>query len=342
WIESGHWDKFRENMFITEVDEEDHDLKRVMALKPMNCPCHVQIFKQNIRSYRDLPLRMSEFGSCHRYEPSGALHGLMRVRAFTQDDGHIFCTEDQIISESQTFCELLKLVYKDFGFEDISVKFSDRPDKRAGSDEVWDKAEKALEEATQASNLEYRLNPGEGAFYGPKLEFVLRDAIGRDWQCGTLQVDFVLPERLGAYYIDSQGQKRRPVMLHRAILGSFERFIGILIEHYVGRFPLWLAPVQIMIASISESSNEWVAHCLKKMLDARLRAKSDIRSEKINYKIREHTVNKIPIIAIVGEREANSAQLTLRYFGQKTQQTLTLEDTILQIQKQGSMPGKNR
>ncbi len=337
WLSSGHWEKFRENMFTAEVYEESQDNKRTMALKPMNCPCHVQIFNHSIRSYRDLPLRMAEFGSCHRYEPSGALHGLMRVRAFTQDDAHIFCTEDQIISESKFFCEGLKKIYKDFGFEDIFVKFSTRPEQRAGSDEVWEKAEKALLEATEAAGLQYSLNPGEGAFYGPKLEFVLRDAIGRDWQCGTLQVDFILPERLDANYIDANGTKQRPVMLHRAILGSFERFIGILIEHYVGRLPLWLAPVQVVVANISESSADWAQTVFATLQDKGIRCQIDVRSEKINYKIREHTVGKVPIIAIVGDKEKHDKSVTLREVA-KEQYTTPLDKAIKQLMNESKMP----
>ncbi|MBL6959246.1 MAG: threonine--tRNA ligase, partial [Rhodospirillales bacterium] len=289
WEASGHWEKFRENMFISEAED------KILAIKPMNCPCHVQIFKQGITSYRDLPIRMAEFGSCHRNEPSGALHGLMRVRAFTQDDAHIFCTEDQITSETEIFCKLLLDIYKDFGFEDVVIKFSDRPEIRAGDDATWDKAEKALLDATQATGLETELNPGEGAFYGPKLEFVLRDTIGRDWQCGTLQVDFVLPERLDANYIGEDGEKHRPVMLHRAILGSFERFIGILVEHYAGRFPLWLAPLQIVVATITSDADAYAEQVLAALKEAGLEAEADLRNEKINYKIREHSHAKVPV-----------------------------------------------
>ncbi|MEQ9362018.1 MAG: threonine--tRNA ligase, partial [Rhodospirillales bacterium] len=282
WEASGHWEKFRENMFISESED------KLLAIKPMNCPCHVQIFKQGITSYRDLPLRMAEFGSCHRNEPSGALHGLMRVRAFTQDDAHIFCRPDQIEAETKIFIDLLSAIYKDFGFDDFVIKFSDRPEVRAGSDETWDRAEKALLDATKAAGHDPILNPGEGAFYGPKLEFVLRDAIGRDWQCGTLQVDFVLPERLDAHYIAEDGAKHRPVMLHRAILGSFERFIGILIENYAGRFPLWLAPHQVTVATITNESDAYAAQVAKACRAAGLRVETDTRNEKINYKIREH------------------------------------------------------
>ncbi|SVA55062.1 uncharacterized protein METZ01_LOCUS107916, partial [marine metagenome] len=279
WEDSGHWEKFRESMFVTE-DEE-----KVLAIKPMNCPCHVQIFSQGIKSYRDLPYRMAEFGSCHRNEPSGALHGLMRVRAFTQDDAHIFCTNDQITSETKIFCDLLMSIYKDFGFEDVIIKYSDRPQVRAGGDEVWERAECALKEAVKAADYDYVLNPGEGAFYGPKLEFVLRDAIGRDWQCGTLQVDFVLPERLDASYIGVNGEKQRPVMLHRAILGSFERFIGILIENFSGRFPLWLAPLQIVVASITDEAASYAEDVVAACRAVGLKAETDVRNEKINFKV---------------------------------------------------------
>ena len=297
WEDSGHWEKFREHMFTAESEE------KILALKPMNCPCHVQIFRLGTKSYRDLPIRMAEFGSCHRNEPSGALHGLMRVRAFTQDDAHIFCLEDQITAETKSFCELLLSVYRDLGFDDVIVKFSDRPEVRAGSDEVWDKAEAALQEATAAAGLDVTLNPGEGAFYGPKLEFVLRDTIGRDWQCGTLQVDFVLPERLDASYVGEDGEKHRPVMLHRAILGSFERFIGILIEQYAGRFPLWLAPVQIMVTTITNDADDYARQVHQTLIGAGLRAEIDLRNEKINYKVREHSLAKVPVILVVGERE---------------------------------------
>ena len=275
WEASGHWEKFGENMFTAQSEDE-----RTLALKPMNCPCHVQIFRQGVKSYRDLPLRMAEFGSCHRNEPSGALHGIMRVRAFTQDDAHIFCTEDQITNESVEFCSLLQSIYADFGFDDVRVKFSDRPEVRAGDDKTWDRAEAALTDATKAAKLDTVLNPGEGAFYGPKLEFVLRDAIGRDWQCGTLQVDFVLPDRLDAEYVGEDGMRHRPVMLHRAILGSVERWIGILIEQYSGRFPAWLAPVQIVVASITDQANEYASEVANAALNIGLRVETDLRNEK--------------------------------------------------------------
>ncbi len=325
WEASGHWEKFREHMFTSESED------RVLAIKPMNCPCHVQIFRQGNTSYRDLPLRMAEFGSCHRNEPSGALHGLMRVRAFTQDDAHIFCREDDITSETKAFCELLLSIYKDLGFDEVMVKFSDRPQVRAGSDETWDKAEKALKEATEAAGLDWRLNPGEGAFYGPKLEFVLRDAIGRDWQCGTLQVDFVLPERLDASYVAEDGAKHRPVMLHRAILGTFERFIGILIENTAGRFPLWLAPVQVVVATITDAADDY-AGTVKAALDkAGIRSEIDLRNEKINYKIREHSVQKVPLIFVVGAREAEQGTVAVRRLGGKEQEILALDEAVARL-----------
>ncbi|GAB6052218.1 threonine--tRNA ligase [Magnetospira thiophila] len=332
WERSGHWEKFGDNMFTSEVEE------KTLAIKPMNCPCHVQIFNQGMKSYRDLPLRMAEFGSCHRNEPSGALHGLMRVRAFTQDDAHIFCTEDQITSETKIFCDLLLSIYKDLGFEDVMVKFSDRPPVRAGSDETWDKAEHALKEATEAAGLDWTLNPGEGAFYGPKLEFVLRDAIGRDWQCGTLQVDFVLPERLGAEYVGEDGEKHRPVMLHRAILGSFERFIGILIENYTGKFPLWLAPLQVVVAPITNDIDGYATEVTETLKQAGLRAKADLRHEKINYKIREHSHAKVPVILVVGGRERDQKQVALRRLGGKDQEILALDEAVARLTDEAASP----
>ncbi len=333
WEASGHWDKFRENMFTAKSEDD-----RTLALKPMNCPCHVQIFRQGIKSYRDLPLRMAEFGSCHRNEPSGALHGIMRVRAFTQDDAHIFCTEDQITSESVRFCELLQTIYADFGFTDVRVKFSDRPNVRAGEDDVWDRAERALTDACDAANLETTLNPGEGAFYGPKLEFVLRDAIGRDWQCGTLQVDFVLPDRLDAEYVAEDGSRKRPVMLHRAVLGSMERWIGILIEQYAGRIPPWLAPVQIVVAPITESANEY-AELVAHTAEARgLRVERDFRNEKISYKVREHSVMKVPFILAVGGREAEASTVALRRLGSNDQQVLDMKDAVFMLGKESLPP----
>ncbi len=332
WEASGHWDKFREHMFTSDVED------KVLGLKPMNCPCHVQIFKQGITSYRDLPIRMAEFGACHRNEPSGALHGLMRLRAFVQDDAHIFCTEDQITSETQAFCRLLQSVYKDLGFEDVIVKFSDRPEVRAGSDETWDKAERALQDATTATGLETELNPGDGAFYGPKLDFVLRDAIGRDWQCGTLQVDFVLPERLDAHYIGEDGEKHRPVMLHRTILGSFERFLGILIEHYAGKFPLWLAPLQVVVATITFEADDYATRVHAALCEAGLKAELDIRNEKINYKIREHSVAKVPIILVIGAKEAADGTVAMRRLGGKDQENLVLKEATGRLQEEAAGP----
>jgi threonyl-tRNA synthetase len=315
-------------MFMAKGDDE-----KTLALKPMNCPGHVQIFKQGLKSYKDLPIRMAEFGSCHRNEPSGALHGIMRVRQFTQDDAHIFCMDTQITSECVRFCELLQAIYKDFGFAELKVKFSDRPETRAGDDKTWDKAENALLVAIKAADISYTLNPGEGAFYGPKLEFVLTDAIGRDWQCGTLQVDFVLPDRLGAYYIDVEGKKKHPVMLHRAILGSLERWLGILIEQYSGRMPLWLAPVQVTICSITDSTNHYITK-IKQDLDAiGVRNQIDLRNEKIGYKIREHSNNAIPIIVVVGDKERETGSVAVRYLGSKNQESLLLESFIENIKR---------
>ncbi|MDE0409609.1 MAG: threonine--tRNA ligase, partial [Alphaproteobacteria bacterium] len=337
WEASGHWEKFREHMFVAEAAED-----RLFALKPMNCPGHVQIFKQGIKSYRDLPLRMAEFGACHRNEPSGALHGIMRVRAFTQDDAHIFATEDQVTAETERFCALLTSIYADFGFEDVLVKFSDRPEVRAGEDEVWDKAETALLDAVNAAGLEVELNPGEGAFYGPKLEFVLRDAIGRDWQCGTFQVDFVLPERLNAIYVDESGERRRPVMLHRAILGSFERFIGVLIEHYAGRFPLWLAPVQAVVATITSDADGYAREVFARLREAGLRAELDLRNEKIGYKVREHSVAKVPVMLVVGRREAEQGTVALRRLGSQQQEMLAVGDSIHTLSEEAAVPSRGR
>ena len=328
WEASGHWEKYQENMFIVEVDEDHAREKAINALKPMNCPCHVQIFNQGMKSYRDLPLRMAEFGSCNRYEPSGALHGIMRVRGFTQDDAHIFCRETQIEDETKQFIELLSAVYKDLGFEKFRVKFSDRPDTRAGSDEVWDKAEAALKSATEAAGYAYELNPSEGAFYGPILEFVLTDAIGRDWQCGTLQVDFVLPERLDATYIGEDGAKHRPVMLHRAILGSFERFIGILIENFAGRLPFWLAPRQVVVASIVSEADGFVDEIVALLKKRGVRAEADKRNEKINYKIREHSTGKVPVILAVGRKEMEDRSVTLRRLGESQTSVQPLDAVI--------------
>ncbi len=332
WEASGHWDKFRDAMFVAESEG------RMLAIKPMNCPCHVQIFKQGTTSYRDLPLRMAEFGSCHRNEPSGALHGLMRVRAFTQDDAHIFCREDQIGSETKIFIDLLASIYRDLGFDDFVVKFSDRPEVRAGSDEQWDKAEEVLKEATEAAGINASTNPGEGAFYGPKLEFVLKDAIGRDWQCGTLQVDYILPERLDASYIAEDGAKHRPVMLHRAILGSFERFLAILIENYAGRFPFWLAPLQVVVATITQDADDYANKVIDELKAVGIRAELDLRNEKINYKIREHSHGKVPVILVVGNREADEGTVAMRRLGGKAQEFLELEQAVATLKEEAISP----
>jgi len=332
WEASGHWEKFREYMFTAESED------RILVLKPMNCPGHVQIYRQGITSYRDLPIRMAEFGSCLRNEPSGALHGLMRVRAFVQDDAHIFCTEDQITSETKAFCDLLMSVYKDLGFEQVTVKFADRPAVRAGSDEIWDKAEKALRDATEAAGLETVLNPGEGAFYGPKLEFDLRDAIGRDWQLGTLQVDFVLPERLDATYVGEDGRKHHPVMLHRAILGSLERFIGVLIEQYAGRLPFWLAPLQVVVATITNAADDYARQVLAALVDAGLKAELDLRNEKIAYKVREHSLTKVPVILVVGAREARDGTVAMRRLGGEDQEILALEEAAARLKQEAAGP----
>ena len=336
WEASGHWEKFREHMYTSESEG------RTFALKPMNCPCHVQIFRQGIKSYRDLPLRMAEFGSCHRYEPSGALHGLLRVRNFVQDDAHIFCTEDQITSESTAFCDLLIGIYRDFGFEEVMVKFADRPPTRAGDDAVWDRSEAALKEAVEATGLPYELNPGDGAFYGPKLDFVLRDAIGRDWQCGTLQVDFVLPERLDASYVGEDGARHRPVMLHRAILGSFERFIGVLVEHYAGRLPLWLAPVQAVVATITRDGDDFATEVAAELRAAGLRVETDLRNEKINYKVREHSLAKVPLIIAIGRREAAERTLAVRRLGSKAQEILALDGAVVKLVGEARPPDEAR
>ncbi|WP_417587414.1 threonine--tRNA ligase [Pararhodobacter oceanensis] len=338
WERSGHWENYQEHMFIVEVDEEHAREKTVNALKPMNCPCHVQIYNVGLKSYRDLPLRMAEFGSCNRYEPSGALHGIMRVRGFTQDDAHIFCTEDQIEAETERFIEFLRRIYADLGFENFTIKFSDRPEKRAGEDAVWDRAEAALANATKAAGCEFTLNPGEGAFYGPKLEFVLTDAIGRDWQCGTLQVDFVLPESLDATYIGADGGKHRPVMLHRATLGSFERFIGILIESHAGKLPLWLAPQQVVVASIVSDADDYVYETVAALQAAGLRAKADIRNEKINYKVREHSLAKIPVILAVGAREVADGTVSVRRLGDNRTQTQPLAELIEELRIEATPP----
>ena len=333
WEQSGHWQNFRQHMFVAEVEDED----KTLAVKPMNCPGHVQIFKQGTKSYRELPLRLAEFGSCHRYEPSGALHGIMRVRAFTQDDAHIFCTHEQITPETTAFCQLLLSIYRDLGFEDVRVKLATRPDKRLGSDEVWDRAEAALKQATETAGIAYTLNPGEGAFYGPKLEFVLRDSIGRDWQCGTLQVDFNLPERLGATYVAEDGAKHAPVMLHRAIVGSMERFIGVLIEHYAGKFPLWLAPVQAVIATIVSDADSYANEAVEALRAAGLRVETDLRNEKINYKVREHSLAKVPYLLVAGRREAENRTLTVRRLGSDAQENLALS-SVLHMLKEEAVP----
>jgi threonyl-tRNA synthetase len=347
WEESGHWEKFRENMYLSENEEGLKEFveegattgsSRIFALKPMNCPCHVQIFNQGLRSYRELPLRMAEFGSCHRFEPSGALHGILRVRNFTQDDAHIFCDESQIESETIRFCDLLGSIYRDLGFPDYFVKFSDRPPVRAGTDAVWDQAEGALKSASKAAGLDLILNPGEGAFYGPKLEFVLRDAIGRDWQCGTLQVDFVLPERLDATYVAEDGSRKRPVMLHRAIFGSFERMIGILIEHYAGRFPLWLAPTQAVVATIVNDADSYANEVAEKLRAAGVRVVTDLRNEKINLKVREHSLQHVPLILAVGRRDMENRTVAVRRLGSDRQEVLELGAAVTTLSKEARPP----
>jgi threonyl-tRNA synthetase len=332
WEKSGHWEKFQEHMYTTDADE------KTFAIKPMNCPGHVQVFNQGLKSYKDLPLKISEFGKVHRYEPSGALHGLMRVRAFTQDDAHIFCTEEQITEESLKVTNLILDIYKSFGFHDVKLKFSDRPEKRVGDDAIWDKSEKALLDAIKASSLKYEINKGEGAFYGPKIEFVLIDAIGRDWQCGTLQVDFNLPGRLGASYVANDGSKKIPVMLHRAMFGSLERFIGILIEHHAGKFPFWLSPEQVAVLPISSEQNDY-AEKVKLLLEKKgLRSIIDLRNEKINYKIREHSVSKIPVLMICGGKEVQNNSITIRRLGEEKQETISLEKAITSLQAESITP----
>ncbi|WP_118132561.1 threonine--tRNA ligase [Oceanicella sp. SM1341] len=338
WEASGHWDKYRENMFITEIDEEHANEKRVNALKPMNCPCHVQIYNQGLKSYRDLPLRMAEFGACHRYESSGSMHGLMRVRGFTQDDAHIFCTEDQIEAETAKFITLLSAVYRDLGFASFDIKFSTRPEVRAGSDAIWDKAEAALEGAVRKVTNDYVVDPGEGAFYGPKLDFKLTDAIGREWQCGTFQADFVLPERLEAEYVGEDGAKHRPVMLHRAILGSFERFIGILIENYAGRFPLWLAPRQVVVASIVSDADDYVDEVVAALRARGLRAEADKRNEKINYKVREHSVGKVPVLLALGRQEVEARSVSVRRLGENGQKVMGLDELLAGLAEEATPP----
>ncbi|TLU72314.1 threonine--tRNA ligase [Lichenicoccus roseus] len=344
WEASGHWENYREHMFIAEVGDagEAEDRKLSLALKPMNCPCHVQIFKHGLRSYRELPLRMAEFGACHRYEPSGALHGIMRVRAFTQDDAHIFCTEDQVAAETARFVAMLAQVYRDLGFDSFVVKFADRPDNRAGDDATWDRAEAALVEACRLAGVGYELNPGEGAFYGPKLEFVLRDAIGRDWQCGTLQVDYVLPDRLDASFIGEDSARHRPVMLHRAILGSFERFLGILIEQYAGRFPLWLAPVQVVVASIVTDAEPYALEVVDRLKRAGLVVQADTRNEKINAKVREHSLARVPVILVVGRKEAEARTVAMRRLGGAAQELLDLDEAVRALADEALPPDLKR
>ncbi|WP_203076725.1 threonine--tRNA ligase [Falsiroseomonas ponticola] len=337
WERSGHWENYRKNMFMATVEDQD-EAHRLLALKPMNCPCHVLIFNQGIRSYRELPLRMAEFGACHRYEPSGALHGIMRVRAFTQDDAHIFCEEHQIADEAVRFTALLSRIYKDLGFESFRVKFSDRPEQRAGDDGIWDRAEGALHEACRKAGVDYEMNPGEGAFYGPKLEFVLRDAIGRDWQCGTFQVDFVLPERLDAEYVAEDGTRKRPVMLHRAILGSFERFLGILIEQHAGRFPLWLAPVQVVVATIVDDAAPFAKEAAEALRKAGLRVDLDLRNEKINRKVPDHIAQRVPVLAVVGRREAEEGKLVLRRLPGRDQVELPLAEAVATLAAEATPP----
>ena len=332
WVESGHWDKYKDNMYKTIIDD------RELMIKPMNCPGHVQIYNQGIKSYKDLPLRMAEFGSCHRNEPSGALHGLMRVRNFVQDDAHIFCTEDQIESETISFCKLLKDVYSELGFEEVSIMYADRPDQRVGEDEIWDKAENALLNASKATGIPFDVNSGDGAFYGPKLDFYLHDAIGRKWQCGTLQVDFNMPGRLGANYIGEDNEKHTPVMLHRAILGSLERFTGILIEHYEGRFPVWLAPIQVVVATITSKADKYAHKIEEKFIEKGIRVILDSRNEKINYKVREHSVNKIPFIFVVGVNEMNDGTVAIRKLGSDKQEILSIQDSVDLILKETAAP----
>ena len=338
WEASGHWDKYRENMFITEIDEEHANEKRTNALKPMNCPCHVQVYNHGLKSYKDLPIRFAEFGSCHRYEASGTLHGLMRVRGFTQDDGHIFCTEDQIEEETKLFIELLSGMYKDLGFDNFDIKLSTRPETRVGSDEVWDKAEAALENAITKLDLPFEVVPGEGAFYGPKLDFVLTDAIGREWQCGTFQADFNLPDRLDAEYVGEDGAKHKPVMIHRAVLGSFERFIGILIENYSGKLPLWLAPNQVAIATIISDADDYAVEIAESLKGNGIRVINDLRNEKIGYKVREHSAAKVPLILALGAREKESKTVSVRRIGSNNTETKSLEDFLADIKKESKSP----
>ena len=340
WEKSGHWDKYRENMFITEIDEEHANEKRVNALKPMNCPGHVQVYNQGVRSYKELPLRLCEFGTCHRYEASGTMHGLMRVRGFTQDDGHIFLTEDQIESETAIFIDLLSKVYVDLGFNEFEIKLSTRPEKRVGSDEIWDKAESSLKNAIEQLELDYRIDEGDGAFYGPKLDFVLTDAIGRKWQCGTLQLDFNLANRLDAEYVAEDGNKYNPVMFHRAILGSFERFIGILIENYSGNLPLWLAPTQVTICSITDEANKYVEEISEILKSKNIRCDLDLRNEKISYKVREHSVSKVPIILAVGKKEVSERTVSVRRLGSEVTNSVSLDDFSASVMQESLAPNK--
>ena len=337
WEKSGHWDKYRENMFITEIDEEHANEKRINALKPMNCPCHVQVYNQGLKSYRDLPVRYAEFGSCHRYEASGTMHGLMRVRGFTQDDGHIFCTEEQIETETKLFIELLSSTYKDLGFEKFDIKLSTRPEIRVGSDEVWDKAESALEAAIQKLDLPYEIEEGDGAFYGPKLDFVLTDAIGREWQCGTFQADFNLPERLDAEYVGEDGKKHMPVMIHRAVLGSFERFIGVLIENYSGKLPFWLSPIQVIVATIISDVDDYAEEISNALEETGIRCDLDLRNEKISYKVREHSSKKVPIILVIGKNEKNDRTVSIRRIGSNDTEVLDFKIALKKINEDNNI-----
>jgi threonyl-tRNA synthetase len=348
WETSGHWNWFRENMFMARSAGEETEDNRVFAIKPMNCPGHVQIFKHGLKSYRDLPLRLAEFGAVHRYEPSGALHGLLRVRGFTQDDAHIFCTEDQMADECLKINDLILSTYRDFGFEDVVVKLSTRPEKRVGSDQAWDRAEaimmnvlKQIEERS-GGKIKTGINPGEGAFYGPKFEYVLRDAIGRDWQCGTTQIDFNMPERFGAFYVDKDGEKKTPVMIHRAICGSMERFLGVVLEHYAGHLPLWLAPVQVVVATITSDADEYAEKVRRQLVDAGLRAELDLRNEKINYKVREHSLAKVPIMFVCGKREAEEGTVNIRRLGVKDQQSMALDQALVMLQDEAEPPDVRR
>ena len=338
WEASGHWDKYRENMFITEIDEEHANEKRTNALKPMNCPCHVQVYNQGLKSYRDLPLRYAEFGSCHRYEASGTMHGLMRVRGFTQDDGHIFCTEEQIESETKLFIELHSDIYKDLGFDKFDIKLSTRPETRVGSDEVWDKAENALELAIKKLDLPYIVEEGDGAFYGPKLDFVLTDAIGREWQCGTFQADFNLPDRLDAEFVGEDGQKHIPVMIHRAVLGSFERFIGVIIENYSGKLPFWLAPVQVAVATIISDVNNYASEIINELENAGIRCKADLRNEKISYKVREHSAAKVPVIIAIGKREEETKTVSIRRIGSDKTKSMSFDGALKLLSSENLNP----